>query len=198
VLVQGRRSRPCQGGRRDDARIPELRRQRLAAVSPANWLKLGIVAAALVDSVLVFSKLLEQPNATLNVAAPAAGLPQLQSVSFGTASMGYGDYFIAGVLGGLLLRERRRALPVAIGCLAIAACFDLLFLATDELPATVPIALALIASELAERRRGHARRERRGPGAHGARPDPAAATTGRDWRRIRAPRSPGEDSIGPF
>jgi hypothetical protein len=60
----------------------------LAAVSPVKWLKLGIVVAAVIDSVLVFSKLLEHPNATLNAAAPAAGLPQLQFASFGSASMG--------------------------------------------------------------------------------------------------------------
>jgi hypothetical protein len=128
----------------------------LAAVTPARWLKLGIVVAAVVDSFLVFSKLLEQPNATLNAAAPAGGLPQLQFASFGSAAMGYGDYFIAGVLGGLLLLERRRAVPVAVGCLVFAAAFDLLFFATNELPATVPVALALIASELAVRRQRRA------------------------------------------
>jgi hypothetical protein len=41
---------------------------------------------------------------------------------------------------------------VAIGCLAFAAAWDLLFFTTDTLPATVPVALALIASELAEQR----------------------------------------------
>jgi hypothetical protein len=121
----------------------------LAAVTPPRWLKIGIVVAAAIDSILVFSNLLEQPNATLNAAAPGGGLPQLQFASFGSASMGYGDYFIAGVLGGLLLLERRRGLPVAIACLAFAAAFDLLFFVTDTLPATVPVALALIASELA-------------------------------------------------
>jgi hypothetical protein len=121
----------------------------LAAVTPGRWLKIGIVVAATVDSILVFSNLLEQPNATLNAAAPAGGLPQLQFASFASASMGYGDFFIAGVLGGLLLVERRRGLPVAVACLAFAAAFDLLFFVTDTLPATVPVALALIASEIA-------------------------------------------------
>jgi hypothetical protein len=125
----------------------------LAAITPTHWLKTGIVVAAIVDSVLVFSHLLQQPNATLNAAAPAAGLPQLQFVTFGSAVMGYGDFFIAGVLGGLLLIERTRQAPVALACLAFAAAFDLLFFVTDELPATVPVALALIASELWSRRR---------------------------------------------
>lgn len=124
----------------------------LAAVTPSTWLKVGIVVAAIVDSVLVFSKLLDQPNATLNAAAPGAGLPQLQFVSFASAIMGYGDFFIAGVLGGLLVAERRPRLPVGLACLVLAALFDLLFFVTDELPATVPVALALIAAELWRRR----------------------------------------------
>jgi hypothetical protein len=67
--------------------------------------------------------------------------------------MGYGDFFIAGVLGGLLIVERTRQAPVALACLAFAAAFDLLFFVTDELPATVPVALALLASELRRSRR---------------------------------------------
>jgi hypothetical protein len=124
----------------------------LAAVTPGRWLKIGIVVAAIIDAVLVFSNALEHPNAVLNAAAPAGGLPQLQYASFGTASMGYGDFFIAGVLAGLLVVEGRRALPVAIACFVFSVLFDLLFFVTDTLPATVPVALALIASELASRR----------------------------------------------
>jgi hypothetical protein len=134
----------------------------LAAVTPMHWLKAGIVVAALVDSALVFSHLLQQPNATLNAAAPAAGLPQLQFVSFGSAVMGYGDFFIAGVLGGLLLVEGTRQAPVALACLVFAGAFDLLFFVTDELPATVPVALALVASELWRRRSGLSPTSRRG------------------------------------
>src|SRR3954447_4504657 len=125
----------------------------LAAITPISWLKVGIVVAAIVDSYLVFSNLLEQPNATLNAAAPAGGLPQLQYVSFGSAVMGYGDFFIAGVLGGVLLVEGTRRLPVAAACLVLAAAFDLLFFVLDELPATVPVALALGVSELVRRMR---------------------------------------------
>jgi hypothetical protein len=130
----------------------------LAAVTPLSWLKVGIVGMAVIDSILVFSHLLDQPNATLNAAAPVGGLPQLQFVTFGSAVMGYGDFFIAGVLGALLLAEGRAQLPVAIACLAFAAAFDLLFFVTDELPATVPVALALIASEALQGRAATSRR----------------------------------------
>jgi hypothetical protein len=116
---------------------------------------------------MVFSNLLEHPNSVLNAAAPAGGLPKLQFAQFGSAAMGYGDFFIAGVLGGLLLVERRRAWPVALGCFAFAAAWDLLFFKVDTLPATVPVALALIASEIAERRRTSRSAVVPGPAARG-------------------------------
>lgn len=132
----------------------------IAAVTPMRWLALGIVAMALADSALVISDLLQQPNNALNAAHPPAGLPRLQAELFGSAQMGYGDLFVAGVLGGLLAcvaggeREGAGARVLAgagtlqsrggllVALLAIA--FDLLFFAVDELPATVPIALGLL------------------------------------------------------
>lgn len=125
----------------------------LAAVTPPGWLKLGIIAMAAADTWLVLSDLLQAPNATLVGAAPGAGLPQLQSELFGSVSMGYGDLFVAGVLGAVLAREGRRQWPVALLTLVLAGLFDLLFLVLSELPATVPVAAALIVSEVWQRRR---------------------------------------------
>jgi hypothetical protein len=119
----------------------------LAAVTPGRWLKVGIVLMACGDSWLVISDLLQAPNATLIAAHPAAGLPRLQTLVFGTVSMGYGDMFVAGLLGAVLAAERRRQLRAALLTLAIAALFDLLFLTLSELPATVPVALALLVEE---------------------------------------------------
>ena len=65
--------------------------------------------------------------------------------------MGYGDLFVAALLGAVLATDRRRQLSAAVLTLAIAAVFDLLFLTVSELPATVPVALALIVLELRER-----------------------------------------------
>ena len=79
----------------------------LAGVVPERWLKLGIYAMAAADAYLVGSDLLQEPNAVLNTAAPGAGLPRLQFVHFGSAVMGFGDVFIAAVLGALLARDRR-------------------------------------------------------------------------------------------
>lgn len=140
---------------------------------PARWLRLGVYAMAVIDTVYVSSDLLQGPNAVLNAAAPAAGLPQLQAVHFGSAVMGFGDLFVAALVGCLLAAEsqvNRASIPpptasegrrttsadqsgrvglanrqlVAAGLVAgLALCFDLLFFAVDELPSTVPVAVGL-------------------------------------------------------
>ena len=115
---------------------------------------------AVADTSLVVSDLLQRPNNALNAARPAAGLPQLQSATFGTAVMGYGDLFVAALLGGAA-RGRRGARAGSCAAPRLPRCsrgaFDLLFFLVDELPATVPVALALIILVLA-RRRGPLRR----------------------------------------
>jgi hypothetical protein len=118
----------------------------LATVTPSRWLAAGIVTMAVADTALVVSDLLQRPNNALNAAHPVAGLPRLQSAVFGSAVMGYGDLFIAGALGGLLAVSGRRPLQLRGALLtgAFALVFDLLFLLVNELPATVPVASALI------------------------------------------------------
>lgn len=130
----------------------------IATVTPPRWLALGIVAMACADAALVIADLLQQPNNALNAAHPAGGLPRLQAEVFGAAAMGYGDLFVAGVFGGLLAvsgaRSRQSAGAALVAVLAIA--FDLLFFAVNELPATVPVAGALVIMVWADRR--HVRR----------------------------------------
>jgi hypothetical protein len=118
----------------------------LAAVTPPRWLAAGIVAMAVADTALVVSEQLQRPNKALNAAHPAAGLPRLQSAVFGSAAMGYGDLFVAAVLGALLAVTAERSLQLGAARLTalLAAGFDLLFFAVNELPATVPVALTLM------------------------------------------------------
>jgi hypothetical protein len=153
----------------------------LAAVTPPRWLAAGIVAMAVADTALVVSDLLQRPNNALNAARPAAGLPQLQSAVFGTAVMGYGDLFVAGVLGALLASAmgRRWQLGGAALTALLALGFDLLFFFVDELPATVPVALALVGVVLARRRRLR-RSGREGP----------VFAANRRWLRPRRERAP--------
>jgi hypothetical protein len=127
----------------------------LGAVAPAKWLKLGILGMAAADVWLVASDLLQRSNTLLVEAHPApflgAHLPRLQSAVFGSMNMGFGDLFIAALLGAVLAASRRPQWPAAVLTLVLAGLFDLLFLVVDELPATVPVALALIVIEAWER-----------------------------------------------
>ena len=162
----------------------------LAQVAPRLLLKVGIVLMAIGDTVLVVAQQLQAPNAVLNAAAPGLGLPQFQRALFGSAVMGFGDFFIAAVFGAVLATEGRRQDRAARLTLVLALLFDLLFFATDLLPATVPVALALIASELVRQQRPVARA---GPGprpdwrSEAGRPRAAAAAA----RRGRAHAPPG-------
>jgi hypothetical protein len=120
----------------------------LAGAAPLTLLKIGIVAMAIVDSILVFGNQLQAPNDMLIAAVPAQGLPQLQSASFIHAGLGYGDFFVAGVLGGVLAAEGRAQLAAAAGVLAASVAWDQLFRFYDVMPATVPVAFVLVVIEL--------------------------------------------------
>jgi hypothetical protein len=129
----------------------------LVCVVPARWLRLGVYAMAVIDTIYVGADLLQGPNAVLNAAVPAADLPQLQAVHFGHARMGFGDLFVAALVGCLLTQlpadgpkcpprvdisaRRQRCAALLVAVLALA--FDLLFFVVNTLPATVPVALAL-------------------------------------------------------
>jgi hypothetical protein len=124
----------------------------LAGAAPLSLLKAGIYAMAAVDAYLVFTNRLQPANTVLVTAAPAPGLPQLQSASFGGAGLGYGDFFVAGLVGGILAAQRGPQVWAAVAVLAASLAWDQLFLVYDVLPATVPPALVLLACELLRRR----------------------------------------------
>jgi hypothetical protein len=116
----------------------------LGVVAPLWALEAGIVAMATIDAILVFSHGLAQPNSVLVAAAPAAHLPRLQVLNFDWAQIGYGDVFIAAVLGGVVARRGGPPIALAVATLVAALAFDQLFWVTDELPATVPVAVVLL------------------------------------------------------
>jgi hypothetical protein len=116
----------------------------LVAVAPLELVRYGVVAMAALDAVLVFSNGIDQPNATLNAAIPAEGLPQLQYAALGGASLGFGDFFVAGVAGAVVAADGLPAARTALLTLACSLVFGLLFWVTDTLPATVPVAIALM------------------------------------------------------
>ncbi len=141
----------------------------LAAAAPLSLLKAGVYAMAAMDAYLVFTNRLQPSNVVLVAAAPAPGLPQLQSAAFGGAGLGYGDFFVAGLVGGILAAQRGPQFRAAIAVLIASLLWDQLFLVYDVLPATIPPALVLLGCEaLAQRKRISGRRRARVPEA---RPD---------------------------
>jgi hypothetical protein len=125
----------------------------LAGGAPLRWLKLGVVAMAVIDAVFIFGDLWGEQNAAFNAAAPAAGLPRLQVADIGTVSTDYGDYFVAGLVGAILAAERRPQALAALAALIAAEAFNQLFLLVDSLPGTVPPAVVMLAFEAWYRRR---------------------------------------------
>lgn len=134
----------------------------LVAVTPAHWLGVGILAMALVDLVLVVSGVLGPASDALNAAVAREGLPQLQRVELGPLTMGYGDVFLPALVGALLAARARPRIWVAGLTLGFALAAGGVFLLVDRLPATVPVALALLVVEgtgaVVRRRRAAAER----------------------------------------
>lgn len=125
----------------------------LAGAAPLTFLKVGVVAMATVDAVLVFSHNLQASNSLLVAASPGLGLPRLQSAAFGTSGLGYGDFFAAAVVGGILAAERAPQLVAALAMVVVTLAWDQLHLVYDSLPRTVPPAIVLIGFEAYRRRR---------------------------------------------
>ncbi len=61
-----------------------------------------------------------------------------------TITMGYGDLFVAALLGGVFANQRGTQRKAALLTFVAACLFDLLFFVVDNLPATVPVAVALL------------------------------------------------------
>jgi len=116
----------------------------LAGASPAALLKGGVFAMAAIDAVFIFGDFFGEQNAQFNAAAPE-GLPRLQVAEVGEVSTDYGDFFVAGLVGGILAAERRPQALAALATFAVAQAFNQLFLVVDSLPGTVPPALVLLA-----------------------------------------------------
>ena len=124
----------------------------LAGAAPLSLMKAGVFAMATIDAVFIFGDFFADQNAQFNAAAPAAELPRLQVAELGDVSTDYGDFFVAGLVGGILAAERRPQALAALATFVVAQAFNQLFLFVDSLPGTVPPALVLLAFEV--RRRG--------------------------------------------
>ena len=118
----------------------------LAGAAPLTLLKVGVVAMAGSDAIAIFGDLFGDQNQQFNAAAPE-GLPRLQVADIGDVSTDYGDFFVAGVVGGILAADHRHQIAAATATIAVAQAWNQLFLVVDSLPGTIPPALVMLAFE---------------------------------------------------
>ena len=120
----------------------------LTQLAPLRWLKIGILLTALGDVVMIGAHYLQPAQQLLNFATPGFDLPAFQRVLLSGVVMGFGDFFVAALLGAVLAAEGRRYQDrAALLTFGLALVFDLLFIAVPVVPATVPVAIALLVVE---------------------------------------------------
>ena len=132
----------------------------LAIVAPAWSIRVGLVALAALDVVLVWgTPSVQNATTTLeNVPLPhAAGmsLPNLQQATFGSALMGWLDLLAPALLGVVVAGRTKLGAAVVTG--VAAGIWGLLLLVTSEVAATVPVlaGLAFAAADAHRRRLRH-------------------------------------------
>jgi hypothetical protein len=121
-------------------------------VAPRAGIAVGILVATAVDIWQVTNLQVQPVAAALAAATPPGGLPGLQELTLGGASMGWGDAYLAALLGVIVAARPRTAAIAAAATLVGGLAFALLFAYVDFLPATVPVAIGLLAAGVVERR----------------------------------------------
>src|SRR5580704_3983676 len=134
----------------------------LARLIPRSWFVLGVVGMCLADVALLASGVGGSAAQLMAAATRDVHGPVFSQADIGRVTTDYPDLVLAAVLGGFLA-GRHRQLLAALLVTAIGAAYGLLLLPLESLlPATVPIALALLLLEgVANRRAVRARRPSR-------------------------------------
>jgi hypothetical protein len=133
----------------------------VALVAPAWSIRVGLVALAALDVILVWgTPSVRHATTTLeNIAPPhAAGmaLPSLQQATFGSALMGWLDLLAPALLGVVVAGRRKLVAAVIVGIAAYLWGYLLFTDATNEVAATVPV-LAGLGFATADARRSRLR-----------------------------------------
>ncbi|MBV8220659.1 MAG: hypothetical protein JO325_19520 [Solirubrobacterales bacterium] len=130
----------------------------LARLIPCRWFVLGVIAMCLADVALMASGIGHSAAALMASATADVHGPVFSQADIGRVSTDYPDLVLAALLGGFLAGRHRQLLAASL-VTAIGAAYGLLLLPLQSLlPATVPIALALLLLEGAANR--HALRTR--------------------------------------
>jgi len=126
-------------------------------VAPRWALAIGVLLATGVD-IWQVAQIQVQPVAeALGAAEPPSGLPSLQELRLAGATMGWGDVYIAALVGAIVAVSRRAAIAAVAGCAVGGLLLGLLFAWVQFVPATVGPALGLILAGAVEHRAVRAR-----------------------------------------
>ncbi len=115
-------------------------------VAPASSIRIGIVALAVLDVILVWGTTTVNHATTSLETVPlphAAGapLPGLQQATFGDALMGWLDLLAPALLGVVVAGRTKYGAAIVTGI--AAGLWGLLFFTTSEVAATVPVLAGL-------------------------------------------------------
>lgn len=129
----------------------------LQRLIPGRWLLFGVVAMSVVDITLLLAGPGYHETALLAAAQTNFHGPRFTGARIGATTIGYPDLFLAALLGASLAGQR--AQKWAAGLLVVmAVAYDSMLVPGLLLPATVPIALTLVAVGVVRYHRHRARR----------------------------------------
>ncbi len=119
----------------------------LAAVANVRALVVAAVLVAALDLALVHVGGIRVATAAL-LDARAGAMPDFAQPVLGHMTIGYGDFFVAALAGAIAARRPRHQWVVALATTCFAFTQYALSTDGDLMPATVPVAVALLAASL--------------------------------------------------
>ena len=126
----------------------------LAATAGVRELVVAALLVAALDLVLMHAGGIRPATVAL-LDARIEHMPDFAQPVLGRMTIGYGDFFVAALAGAIAAREPSRQTVVALGTTAFALAQYALSSDGDLLPATAPVAVALVLTAVVARlRRG--------------------------------------------
>ena len=124
----------------------------LAAVAGIRELVIAALLVAVLDLVLMHAGGIRIATAAL-LDAHAGRMPDFAQPVLGRMTIGYGDFFVAALAGAIASRQPSLQTVVALATTAFALAQYALSSDGDLLPATVPVAVALVVAAVVGRLR---------------------------------------------
>jgi hypothetical protein len=124
----------------------------LAASAGVRELVVAAVLVAVLDLLLLHAGGIRIATAAL-LDARLGQMPDFAQPVLGRMTIGYGDFFVAALAGAIAARQPSRQTPVALATTAFALAQYALSSDGDLLPATAPVAVAMLLAALAGRLR---------------------------------------------